>query len=45
MTIENETWNEERFVCRYCGANLNHDIPYCSEECREQDSPWNWSGD
>jgi hypothetical protein len=42
---ENETWNEKRTMCKYCGVNLNHDSPYCSEECKEHDSPWNWNGD
>lgn len=44
-SFENENWKEERSVCRYCGQNLSQDMPYCSEECRKHDSPWNWAGD
>ena len=44
-SFENEDWNEGRFICKYCGVNLNHEASYCSEECRKNDSPWNWSGD
>jgi hypothetical protein len=47
MDINNEEgyWKEDTFSCKYCGTKLKENNVYCSEDCKKQDSVWNWNDD
>ena len=45
MNSEENLWEETDFYCKYCGIKLKQEVGYCSEDCKKNDSVWNWTDD
>ncbi|MBA4452988.1 MAG: hypothetical protein H2B00_05380 [Nitrosopumilaceae archaeon] len=45
MSSDEEFWHEKNVYCKYCGSKLTQNQKYCSEECQQKDSVWDWTDD